>query len=99
MSVLGTSNKIYSHSYLGLGLMAAREAIFSLDQEGLSLESACMVTSGATMWSFHGKEYSILPTNRGGFENCMRTVERMIDSKNVDQSEEVPTRKIAGEIW
>ena len=62
MRVRCTSNKIYSHSYLGLGLMAAREAIFSLNQERLSLESACMVTSGATMWSFHGKDYSILPS-------------------------------------
>ena len=97
MSVLGTSNRIYSHSYLGLGLMAAREAIFSHDQPpGESLESACMVTSGATQWSFHGKEYTIRPTNRGGFENCMKSVEKMIDSKNVDQCEEVPTRKIAG---
>ena len=98
MSVLGTSNKIYSHSYLGLGLMAAREAIFSQDQppSEVSLESACMVTSAATKWSFHGKEYTIRPTNRGGFENCMKTVERMIDSKDVDQCEEVPTRKIAG---
>ena len=100
MSVLGTSNRIYSHSYLGLGLMAAREAIFSLDQAPgvTSLDSACMVTSGATQWSFHGKDYSIRPTNRGGFENCMKTVERMIDSKNVDQCEEVPTRKIAGKM-
>lgn len=96
VSVLGTSNRIYSHSYLGLGLMAAREAIFSHDQPpGESLESACMVTSGATRWSFHGKEYTIRPTNRGGFENCMKSVEKMIDSKNVDQCEEVPTRKIA----
>ena len=46
MSVLGTSHTIYSHSYLGLGLMAAREAVFSHGQpEGeLRLQSARMVT-------------------------------------------------------
>ena len=104
VSVLGTSHTIYSHSYLGLGLMAVREAIFSFnnqkqDSDGLRLESPCMVTSAATQWSFHGKDYSISPSSSKlrGYEGCMLTVQKVIDNSDVDQCEEVPTRKIAGE--
>merc|ERR1719391_1123628 len=55
ITVLGTTHKVYSHSYLGLGLMAAREKIFShnQDKESLSLTSPCMVTSKPTQWNFH----------------------------------------------
>ena len=45
MRVRCTSNKIYSHSYLGLGLMAAREAIFSLGQEGRVRSEERMIDS------------------------------------------------------
>ena len=45
MSVLSTSNTIYSYSYLGLGLMAAREAIFSLGREGRVRSEERMIDS------------------------------------------------------
>ena len=63
ISVLGKEHTVYSHSYLGLGLMAARAAIFNHNQKSgdTKLESPCMVTSGATKWSFHGKDYTINP--------------------------------------
>ena len=54
-------------------------------------------TSGATAWSFHGREYSVRAAGGlGGYEACMITVQRVIDAASVDQCEEVPTRKIAG---
>ena len=54
-------------------------------------------TSGATAWSFHGREYSVRAGGGlGGYEACMITVQRVIDAASVDQCEEVPTRKIAG---
>ena len=64
ISVLGKEHTVYSHSYLGLGLMAARAAIFNHNQKSgdTKLESPCMVTSGATKWSFHGKDYTINPS-------------------------------------
>jgi len=98
ITVLGTTHKVYSHSYLGLGLMAAREKIFShnQDKESLSLTSPCMVTSKPTQWNFHGKQYSIRRTSSlAGYESCMVTVQAVIDSMKVDQRKEVPTRKIA----
>jgi len=96
--VFTAPHTIYSHSYLGLGLMAAREAIFKYnDPEGsTSLVSPCMVTASPTTWEFHGKEYTISPsTTLPGYEACMLEVQAVIDSLGVDQCEEVPTRKIA----
>merc|ERR1712038_1525715 len=45
ITVLGTTHRVYSHSYLGLGLMAAREKIFSDSQPvgQTELASPCMV--------------------------------------------------------
>jgi len=98
VKVLTTPHTIYSHSYLGLGLMAAREAIFRYNdsEESTAVESPCMVTSTPTTWEFHGKEYIISPSRAlGGYEACMLEVQAVIDSLGVDQCEEVPTRKIA----
>jgi len=98
ITVLGTTHRVYTHSYLGLGLMAAREKIFSHNQPGqsLSLTSPCMLTSEPTQWNFHGKQFTITKSSSlPGYESCMITVQAVIDSMNVDQCKEVPTRKIA----
>merc|ERR1711892_738909 len=98
VKVFTEPHTIYSHSYLGLGLMAAREAIFKLnDPEGsFDLTSSCMISSSPISWEFHGKKYTISPSSTmGGYEACMQEVQTVIDSLNVDQCEEVPTRKIA----
>merc|ERR1712154_511234 len=98
ISVLGTTHRVYTHSYLGLGLMAAREKIFSHNQPGksLSLTSPCMLTSEPTLWNFHGKQFTITKSSSlPGYESCMIIVQAVIDSMNVDQCKEVPTRKIA----
>merc|ERR1719154_596783 len=78
--------------------MAAREAIFRLNdpEDSFDLVSSCMVTSSPTSWEFHGKKYTISPASPSpGYEACMQEVHAVIDSLNVDQCEEVPTRKIA----
>ena len=98
VSVLGTTHRVYTHSYLGLGLMAAREKIFSDGQPvgQTELASPCMVSSAPADWTFHGREYTITTSsNLPGYESCMITVQAVIDSMQVDQCKEVPTRKIA----
>jgi len=98
MKVFTNAHTIYSHSYLGLGLMAAREAIFKHnDPEGsTSLVSPCMVTTSPTTWEFHGKVYTISTSSTlSGYEACMLEVQAVIDSLGVDKCAEVPTRKIA----
>merc|ERR1712025_1346494 len=87
---------IYSHSYLGLGLMAAREAIFKLEDpdDSFDLLSSCIVASSPTSWEFHGKKYTI-SSAKTGYDPCMQEVKTVIDSLGVDKCDEVPTRKIA----
>jgi len=98
IKIFSANHTIYSHSYLGLGLMAAREAIFRNDDqlENTVLESPCMVSQSSIPWEFHGKNYTIFPSKKlRGYEACMMKVQSVIDNLNVDQCEEVPTRKIA----
>jgi len=96
VKVLNEEQTIYSHSYLGLGLMAAREAIFKLDDpdDSFDLLSSCIVPSSPTSWEFHGKKYTISPA-KTGYDPCMQEVKAVIDSLGVDKCDEVPDRKIA----
>jgi len=95
VKVLSTPQTMYSHSYLGLGLMAAREAIFKLGdpEDSLDLASACMKSS--EVWRFHSKEYKVRGESGSNFELCMTEVESVLKSMNIDKCDEVPTRKIA----
>lgn len=88
---------IYSRSYLGLGLMAAREAIFLQDEPAgsTSVSSPCMVTPTPTPWEFHGKHYAISSAEVGGYEKCVIAVHKVIGSLGVHPPEEMPIRKIA----
>ncbi len=62
VSVLGEQVRLYSHSYLGLGLMAARMAIFSdgNPQGATELKTPCMTSQNPVKWTYQGKEYTIL---------------------------------------
>ena len=89
--VSGVDQTLYSHSYLGLGLMSAREAIFRLNDppEASTLASACILGQA----EFKGlviKEEQMV-----GYEACMMEVHHFLDTMKIDQCKEVPTRKIA----
>ena len=89
--VSGVDQTLYSHSYLGLGLMSAREAIFRLNDppEASTLASACILGQA----EFNGlviKEEQMV-----GYEACMMEVHHFLDTMKIDQCKEVPTRKIA----
>lgn len=95
VQVLSNNQTLYSHSYLGLGLMAAREAIFKLGDPEDSLEIVTACISGSQQWKFHSKEYTVVPDKSTGYEFCMLEVQQFLDSLQIDQCDEVPTRKIA----
>ena len=87
----GVEQTLYSHSYLGLGLMSAREAIFRLNDppEASALASACV---------FGQAEFKVLVIKEEqmvGYEACMMEVHHFLDTMQIDQCKEVPTRKIA----
>jgi len=97
IQVLSNKQTLYSHSYLGLGLMAAREAIFKLGdpEESLEVVTACLVGENSEKWRFHSKEYTVVPDESNGYEFCMLEVQQVLENLEIDQCDEVPTRKIA----
>jgi ectonucleoside triphosphate diphosphohydrolase 5/6 len=95
VSVGGHDMEIYSHSYLGLGLMAAREAIFQTDHpEGsTSVASPCVRSDRALTWQFHGNEYTISSSN-ASLINCLGVVQRLIQREDVHSPAELLSRQV-----
>jgi len=91
VKVSGVEQTLYSHSYLGLGLMSAREAIFRLNDplESSTLASACVFGQA----DFKG--LVIKGEAMVGYEACMMEVHHFLEKMQIDQCKEVPTRKIA----
>jgi len=58
ISILGKKHEVYTHSYLGLGLMAARKAIFTFGQDlqksanddVIEVASPCMAVTKPQTW-------------------------------------------------
>eukprot|EP00088_Acartia_fossae_P028593 TRINITY_DN29400_c0_g1_i10.p1 TRINITY_DN29400_c0_g1~~TRINITY_DN29400_c0_g1_i10.p1 ORF type:complete len:477 (-),score=77.04 TRINITY_DN29400_c0_g1_i10:736-2097(-) len=97
VSVIRQKATIYSHSYLGLGLMAARNAVFHQNSETSHEPSAALTSSCVSQpvkWKYSTVDTNVKPSNNG-FDTCMMQVKSVIDSLSVHQCEEVPTRKIA----
>lgn len=93
VSVVRQRATIYSHSYLGLGLMAARNAVFNQKKQNPDgLKSSCL--SKTVTWKYNNLEVNVHPENKG-FHACMQQVKEVINELNVHQCDEVPTRKIA----
>ena len=80
---------VYSHSYLGLGLMAAREAIFKK-----SLKSTCITSSKALKFNFHGQEYVVSKDDKAGLDACLSTVQAVIKDNDVHQPVDISNRDI-----
>ena len=80
---------VYSHSYLGLGLMAAREAIFKK-----SLKSTCITSSKALKFNFHGQEYVVSKGDNAGLDACLSTVQAVIKDNDVHQPVDISNRDI-----
>lgn len=81
--------QVYSHSYLGLGLMAAREAIF--EAEGSS-KSSCILSP--VQFSFHGKNFQIGQGEAAGFEACLQVIKSVIQTNDVHQPDELQGRDL-----
>lgn len=106
VTVMGRNVAVYSHSYLGLGLQAARQAVLALENPDLDLGggvgtgpkvavSSCMTTLTPKKWSFHGQEYLISHNQEGGasFQLCSQLVAQILTG--VHRPEELKQRRIA----
>ena len=102
VSVLSQRFEVYSHSYLGLGLQAARKAVLGLDNdlEGhkgqeMPVKSQCMTAKGPKKWSFQGKDYFISPKSGSSFQQCTAAVKQILTTEAVHQPQELRSRQIA----
>ncbi|XP_010643777.1 ectonucleoside triphosphate diphosphohydrolase 5 isoform X2 [Fukomys damarensis] len=86
--------KLYTHSYLGLGLKAARLATLgALETEGIeghTFRSACLPRWLEAEWIFGGVKYQYGGNQEGkvGFEPCFAEVLRVVQGK-LHQPEEI----------
>merc|ERR1712059_154889 len=62
-------------------------------EDSLDLVSACLQTP--QQWTFHSKDYRVGADSAPGYDPCMAEVKSVLDKMDIDQCEEVPTRKIA----
>ncbi|TRY69550.1 hypothetical protein TCAL_04147 [Tigriopus californicus] len=92
VSVLKQDLDVYSHSYLGLGLMTARQAIFQAGDQS-ALQSPCVRGSQALTWSFQGREYAI-QSHQPSFDACLKLVQAVIKSENVHVPDELMRRRV-----
>ncbi|CAL8313232.1 unnamed protein product [Lota lota] len=82
--VFNSSHQLYSHSYLGNGLMAGRLATLgALGAEGLEWQvfsSACLPNQFSDQWSFGGLTYHLrgAPDGNVGYRPCYQEVLRVV---------------------
>ncbi|CAH3119335.1 unnamed protein product [Porites lobata] len=89
LNIAGRQFTLYTHSYLGLGLMAARTSILQLgnngrDSNGEDMKlSPCIHSSYSEMWKFGGKSISIGGLSSYGFSACKEQAVRVISDSKV----------------
>jgi len=79
------SYTLYTHSYLGLGLMSARAAILNESAVGhedskhaLEISSPCFPAGYSDVWKFAGHSFLIKGTDQCSFENCRDFAKKVV---------------------
>ncbi|XP_068198221.1 ectonucleoside triphosphate diphosphohydrolase 5-like [Antennarius striatus] len=84
LDLFNTTMHLYTHSYLGHGLMAARlAALGALGAEGLEwrvFKSSCLPKKFRDEWSFGGLRYQVSgdPDGYGGYKLCYQEVLKVV---------------------
>ena len=104
---MGKKNEVYTHSYLGLGLMAARKSIFTFgnkipdsnnknNNEVIKLTSPCMAAAKPQSWSYGGVNYLISsPAGEPSYKNCLDVVRKVLNESNVHVPTELQRQNVA----
>lgn len=104
LEISRSSFSLYTHSYLGLGLMSARASILN-ESSSVILEtgnnsnvveitSPCFPVGYNDVWKFGGKQFNIKGTDECSFESCRDLVKKVIAMKHIDRPEQVKQAKI-----
>ncbi|XP_064599876.1 ectonucleoside triphosphate diphosphohydrolase 5-like [Liolophura sinensis] len=106
VKLFGTNYRLYTHSYLGLGLMSARFQIMGgkehattveHDAQTQTLTSNCLPRSYDGTFEHQGIKFPVKRSSRGGgFERCYSSVKKLITSRDysVDKVEELKTQPV-----
>ncbi|XP_064623881.1 ectonucleoside triphosphate diphosphohydrolase 5-like [Lineus longissimus] len=84
---------LYTHSYLGLGLMSARKGIFGGSKDDKSLSSLCLPSNHQGKWKFGGENYDVRAkwiADKDRFDSCYNLAKAAVGTsvrveKEVDQ--------------
>lgn len=91
-TLFGETFDIYSHSYLGLGLMSAREKLFGgpppSKTQITQVLSPCFPPGKKIEWSNAGSAYSISGAD-GGFQGCLGMAKSAVNKINIDKPKEI----------
>lgn len=87
---------VYLHSYLGLGLMSARQAVLdslkSTVEGSDAVNSACFDSKFSESWENARVHYQIQGTGLS-FNSCYTAVSNMIKNSNIHQADEIKTKQ------
>ena len=97
VTVLKENVEVYSHSYLGMGLMAARKSIFQVGNPAgvKDFVSPCVKSKHPLSWKFQGEDYTIQGTEQSSFHYCIENVLKVVQEENVHIPSELKSREIA----
>ncbi|KRX45562.1 Nucleoside-diphosphatase uda-1 [Trichinella murrelli] len=71
--------KLYSHSYLGNGIMASRLNILRMSGKSTgTVISPCIAVADDLNWKFQETNYRILGSSEYGFDNCYKNVRKHV---------------------
>ncbi|KRY27874.1 Nucleoside-diphosphatase uda-1 [Trichinella spiralis] len=71
--------KLYSHSYLGNGVMASRLNILRISGKSTgTVISPCIAVADDLNWKFQETNYRILGSSEYGFDNCYKNVRKHV---------------------
>uniref|UniRef100_A0A1I7YWD0 Nucleoside diphosphatase n=1 Tax=Steinernema glaseri TaxID=37863 RepID=A0A1I7YWD0_9BILA len=84
INVFGTDVKLYTHSYLGNGLVAARLGMAQDTEgsEGSELRTHCLPKGYALKdWDYAGTAWKVRGTEAPSFEACLRSAEEYVEER------------------
>ncbi|KRZ73189.1 Nucleoside-diphosphatase uda-1 [Trichinella papuae] len=88
--------KLYSHSYLGNGVMASRLNILRMSGKSTgTVISPCIAVADELNWKFQETNYRILGSSEYGFDNCYKNVRKHVYLSSIHEA----GRFILGDLY
>uniref|UniRef100_A0A5S6QCV6 Uncharacterized protein n=1 Tax=Trichuris muris TaxID=70415 RepID=A0A5S6QCV6_TRIMR len=94
--LFGHRLQLYTHSYLGNGVMASRIRVLELAREAGKdvFRSTCFPRTVSFVWGFQGKEYQISGKENYSYSACYDEVRRHVDTSNVQKPPEISSHDL-----